>query len=336
MKAKPLSLFAYYLFVLDLMLIATAWGRQNGASSKSDCIIRYVRLKEIASVGGDYIYGAFGLSCLPDGAILVTDKLDYKIKKIDVGGNLIKEVGKKGKGYGEFSGPSAIAVGNQCIAVADFQSPRVQLFSFDLVYLKEFYAPGPIINLAYDMNGELWIGILTYTKSESLLKVDENGTVIKGIQLKNITKDPFENLFNFTILKEGTIVVVFACQNIIEKWDTNGQFYEQKRIPGFPDKPARVQLHKGKDSFNDRSDRLVPNGSLFFKISSDASDNIYILGEDYSIVPQRDVFILDRNGDLIGMMEMPQESAWIYIDSHNNLWSIESHRTQIYKYRILK
>jgi hypothetical protein len=336
MKEKLIDLFAFYFFFLNLMFITTIWGRQNNTTPKSDCIVKHVRLKEINSVGGDYIYGAFGLCCLHDGSLLVTDKLDYRIKKIDVEGNLIKEVGKKGKGYGEFSGPSAIAVGNQCIAVADFQSPRVQLFSFDLEYLKEFYAPGPIINLAYDGNGELWIGILTYTKSMSLLKVDENGSVMKGIQLKNITKDPFENLFNFTILKEGTIAVVFACQNIVEKWGTDGQYYEQKRIPGFPDKPARVQLHKGKDSFNNGSDHLVPNGSLFFKISSDTSNNIYILGEDYSIVPQRDVFILDQNGNLTGMMEIPQESAWIYIDSYNNLWSIESHRTQIYKYRILK
>jgi hypothetical protein len=336
MKIYLFCRFAICSFMLDLMLITTVWGGQSATPNKSNVIIKQVKLKAIASVGGDHIYGAFGLSCLPDRSLLVTDKLDYKIKKIAIEGTLIKEIGKKGKGFGEFSGPSAISVGSQCIAVADFQSPRVQLFSLDLEFMKEFYVPGPIINLAYDGNGELWIGILTYTKSESLLKVDENGSVVKRIQLKNITKDPFDNLFNFTILKKGTIAVVFACQNIIEKWNTDGQFYGQNKIPGFPARSTRVQLNRGKDSFNNGSDHMIPNGSLFFKITSDTSNNIYILGEDYSIIPQRDIFILDQNGDLTGMMELPKESAWIYIDPYNNFWSIESHRTQIYKYRILK
>jgi len=80
---------------------------------------------------------------------------------------------------------------------------------------------------------------------------------------------------------------------------------------------------------------MIPNGVLFFKIGSDTMDNIYILGEDYSICPQKDVLILNKQGELTAMLELPRESNWIYIDPRQNIWSIEDQRLHICKYKIL-
>jgi hypothetical protein len=302
--------------------------------SQADVILRQVRIKEMKTFGEDQIYGAYGIAGISDGSFIISDKLDNKIKQFDVSGKLIREIGKKGRGPAKFSGPSALAAGKNTIAVADFQSPRVQLFSFDFKYIDEFYAPGPVINLAFDRNDELWIGMLSFEGSNSLVKVNDQGDVTQGICLKNVAKDPFDNLFNFTILKDGTIFVVYACQNVIEKWDIHGTFYFQRHVPGFPKNPARIPFPTSHESNNNRN-QLVPSGSLFFKITSDTLNNIYIVGEDYSINPLRDVFVLNQDGDLTALLELPRETEWIYIDSRQYLWSIEGQRMRICKYKIL-
>jgi len=304
-------------------------------SATTETIIQPIKIREMNIIGENQIYGAYGITCLADKSLIVTDKLDYKIKQFDSNGKLLREIGKKGRGPSKFSGPYVIAAGKKNIAVADFQSPRVQMFSFDLTYIDEFYAPAPIINLAYDKNDDLWIAMGVEDESESLVKVNKKGEVIAGIRLKNIRRDPFDNLFNFTILKDGTIIVVYACQNILEKWDIQGKFYCQKQIPGFPQKSGRIKLHDSNQQRNNRN-LLVPNGMLFFKIASDTLNQVYMVGEDYSLKPLMDVFILNKDGDLTGLLELPRESNWIYIDALQNLWSIEGNRKRIVKYKILQ
>jgi hypothetical protein len=113
-------------------------------------------------------------------------------------------------------------------------------------------------------------------------------------------------------------------------------FLGQNNIPGFPRNPTRISLRSTRGSFDRDQDRMVPNGSLFFKVASDTLNNTYIVGEDYSICPQRDVFILDHNGILTAILELPRESDWLFIDSRQYLWSIEGQRMRLCKYRIFQ
>jgi len=326
-----------------LFICSTIWtpfnllsGEDRSVKNNNGKVLHHVKIKELQTFGGDQIYSAFGIASLSDGSLIVSDKLDNKIKRFDAAGKIVKEIGKRGRKPGEFSGPGPVAVGSNFIAVADFQSPRIQLFSFDLIYITEFFVPGPIINMAYDKNDDLWVGLLVYEETTSLVKVHGNGHIMGGIQLKNITKDGFNNLFNFTISRDGSIFVIYACQNVVEIWNIEGQFLSQKQIPGFPGRTTRISLQRSTKGYYDGgADRMIPNGVLFFKIGSDTMDNIYILGEDYSICPQKDVLILNKQGELTAMLELPRESNWIYIDPRQNIWSIEDQRLHICKYKIL-
>lgn len=304
----------------------------HAAPSEQLKVLSTLSIKELSSYRGDFLYSVFGIVAMADGSFFVTDKLDFKVKHIDARGKLLKEIGRKGRAHGEFTGPGAITGGKQTLAVADFQSPRVQIFTHDLQFISEFYAPGPIINLQYDADDNLWIGILTYTKTEALVKVTTNGSIVKGIQLKNATKNPFENLFNFIIRPDGNLCVLFACQNILERWSGEGVYQGQRGIPGFPDKLRWIGQNKSI-LFSAESGG-VPEGVLFFRITSDTDGSLFVLGEDFARDPYRDVFVLDKNCELTGMLQLPRTSSWIYVDGQNNLWSIEEHRTRITKYKL--
>jgi hypothetical protein len=296
-------------------------------------VLSAISTKEIHSYDGDFLYSVYGITVMADGSFFVTDKLDYKVKHIDAKGKLVKEIGRRGRAHGEFLGPGAIAGGRQTLAVADLQSPHVQIFTYDLQFLSEFYAPGPVINLQYDADDNLWIGILTYANTEALFRVTTNGSIVKGIQLKNTTKNPFENLFNFVVRPDGNLRVLFACQNILEQWSREGVYQGQRGIPGFPNKLRWIG--QNKSILFSAENGGVPEGVLFFRITSDGDGTLYVLGEDFAREPYRDVFVLDENGELTGMLQLPKTSSLIYVDGQKNLWSVEERRTRVTKYKLL-
>lgn len=327
----------FQILVLSLQMNAFYGGglsaESHARSSEQQKVLSAISIKELSSYGGDFLYGVFGITTMADGSFFVTDKLDYKVKHIDAKGKLVKEIGRRGRGHGEFSGPGPIAGGKQTLAVADLQSPRVQIFTYDLEFLSEFYAPGPIINLQYDGDDNLWIGILTYTNTEALVRVTTKGSIVKGIQLKNTTKNPFENLFNFVIRPDGDLCVLFACQNILETWSREGVYQGQRGIPGFPSKLRWIGQNKSILFSAERGG--VPEGVLFFRIASDRDGTLFVLGEDFAREPYRDVFVLDKKSEMTGILQLPRTSSWIYVDGQKNLWSVEEHRTRVTKYRLL-
>ena len=126
-------------------------------------VLLHFRVNEKFVIGNRpeyWILSAQGVVHTSNNAILVSDKLDYKLKKFDMNGKIIVEVGKRGRGPGEFRGPGPLDSYKDVIAVADFASPRVQIFSSSLEYKSGFHAPGPVFDLCSDQEGNLWLGVL--------------------------------------------------------------------------------------------------------------------------------------------------------------------------------
>lgn len=133
-------------------------------SQEKKFALHEIRVKEKRVVGdtsNEWILNAQDLVCLPDNALVVSDKLEYKLKKYDIYNKKIAEAWKRGGGEGEFRGPGPIGSSKNFIAVADFASPRVQFFSLNLEYVFTFWAPGPIFDLCFDREENLWLGLLS-------------------------------------------------------------------------------------------------------------------------------------------------------------------------------
>ena len=304
-----------------------------GASTRQDPLLA-LAAKEVATYTGDFLYSVFGLLVQSDGSFYVSDKLDFKVKHIDAKGKLIGEVGKKGRGRGEFVGPYIIVGGKQGIAVADLQSPRAQLFTYDLKFLNEIFAPGPIMDMRFDSDDNLWIAVLTYTNSGALFKFSADASILTQIHLKNTTNYPFDNLFNFTVTPDGNLRALYACQNILETWTPLGRLVDERLVPGFP--PRSRPGGKQQSAEVSYPYGTIPEGNIFFGVCSDSRGSLYILGHDYAANPQRDLFVLNATGELTGILVLPKPSDLIHIDSNDNLWSIEDHRMRVTKYKIVQ
>ncbi len=273
-----------------------------------------------------WLLGIEGLTPLHDGGVIVSDKLAYQIKKFDRSGKLVWSFGKRGAGNGEFKGPGPIDFFNGKIAVADFSSHRVQLFSEDMKFISSFMAAGPVFDLHFDVQGNIWVGAYTGKENSGLFKYGQNGKMISSTPLRCASGDPFDNLFSFAIQPSGRIVVVYMVQNKIEIWDTSGRFEKQFQVSGFPPRPNYKSLNNGM---------RVPDGNIFRKTAVDRRGNIYLLTEQFTDNPLRDVQVLDPEGKYVTTFTLPAKTHLIFVDGSNNMFTIESKRTLVRKYKIL-
>lgn len=122
------------MVLLVIHLIATLTGQTTTANvflgeSRTQ---KDARLSEVLVIGDkedNWILNAQAVARLQDGALLISDKLSYCVKMFNDKGRKLKDFGKRGKDAGEFRGPGPISACKGLIAVADFASPRVQVFS---------------------------------------------------------------------------------------------------------------------------------------------------------------------------------------------------------------
>ncbi|MGC8898645.1 MAG: hypothetical protein ACP5ON_10500 [Bacteroidota bacterium] len=296
-----------------------------------------VTLEEITPFGNKVkgsIFSAYGIAFLPDQSIVVSDKLDYQLKKFDRFGNMVAAVGRRGKGPGEFSaGPGPIASYNRVIAAADFASPRVDIFSSDLKYQSTFYAQGPVFDLQFDAGGNLWVGALSGAKDKLLFKCNISGRVLQTVPLRNARGDMFADIFTFTINSEGKIIIAYAVQNKVEIWDTSGNFYREFSVPGLPPEPKYHLLSGGIFS----KGLKVPDGNIFWRVAADRKGRIFLLCADYTSHPDRDVYVLEPSGKYVTEFELPAQSKrvqYIAIDRNGFLFTIEDERSFVKKYRL--
>lgn len=278
-----------------------------------------------------FILNAQGLTFLAKNNLVVTDKLDYSIKKFDSSGKKIQQVGKRGTGKGLFREPGPIDAYANLIAVADLASTRIQVFDTQLQHVREFSVPGAIFDLKFDRDGRLWIGALTGSKGNTLLCYTPEGKAIRKIALRNSTGNVFGDVFSLAISSQNEIIVAYVTKNNIEIWDPRGVFKREFYVPGLPSKAKQlVQAPR----FGAKA--TVPEGKISRSLTTDEHGRLYILAADYTPTKYCDVYVLDSSGALLGMLTLPHPSAHIRIGPDGFLYSIDRKRMAIRKYSMPK
>ncbi len=292
--------------------------------------VQALHVKPVKSIGDTIFLGIYDFDFLPDGTLIVCDKLDYRIKRLNRTGQLIQEIGKRGKDKNEFLGPLFVAVGITMLAVADYSSPRVQLFTHGLEFVREFRCPGFVMGLQFDIYENLWIGThANLSNLTKLIQYDRNGKVLSNVRLRHASENMFDNLYYFVISQTDTITVAYNYQNIIEQY-SNSQYLEYYSFPAFPRKTKYLT------SIEVESNIKFPEGEFVEDLYLDSNNYLYLLGGDYSFNPRKDVFIFNLKRELVAMLQLPNNSYGIAIDAQGYLWSIELNRTVLTQYEIFK
>ncbi len=101
-------------------------------------------------------------------------------------------------------------------------------------------------------------------------------------------------------------------------------------IPLLPPKPKYKVVSKGAGFWG--KDLVAPESNLIRSLTSDGKNRIIILGDEYSLVPNQDVYVFDLNGNYIAGFTLPVPSKGIVCGGNNLLYSIEKGGTRVSKY----
>jgi len=271
-----------------------------------------------------------GATFLPDGSWIVADKLAFRILSLTSSGTATSSAGGRGRAAGQFMGPGPITAFGDTVVVADFASPRIQIFSRNLWFRNTFLAPGPVFNLQFDGKGKLWVGGHGLHVTSFLARYDLQGNELLHIEPNHSTGDLFKDVFRFVVSRNGKIALVYQTQNVVEIWNTDGSFVRSFEIPHLPSCSVTHPL-EGIDS---PSALNVPDEPIFRDIAIDPRDQIYILAEGYTPHPLQDVYVCTADGTLISTIMLPQKAWSIWFSPDGFLFAVTGNRDVVRKYAI--
>lgn len=215
------------------------------------------------------------------GNLYVLDSGNQRILKFDENYDLIWEMGRKGKGPGEFlfqggtinSGFLTVSKQGE-IYVIDNINSRVQIFDTNGNYLKSFKIPWTAGGIDLDNQDNIYLNGYSKTSKHLLYVFDNNGSYLDSFAEKLIENpDAFRaNKIKFSINDMGEIFIAFSFWPLIRKYDINRKLIWEKELNLTPiskkipeasknlnlDNPKRSYFESHSDHEKELSGRFGP------------------------------------------------------------------------------
>jgi len=268
-----------------------------------------------------------GIAGWGDGSCVVSDRLAGCVALIDPSGKLITEAATRTADHP--SGPACIDSHDTLVAVADFASTRVQLFSRQLRPLAEFYGEGAVVDLCFGGDGTLWLSAHTHG-AKTLLHYDIMGKLLGRVTPEALSGESFSDLFFCAPGSNGTVWLAYCVRNLIEQYDSSGTFLRSLSIPGLPAEPPTRSIRGGLFG----PTLYLPEGPLIRSIAADGDGSLLVLGGNYGEHPGRDLYRIARCGGEIARCTLARPAAHITANGDEFLFTVDESKSQIALYRL--
>ncbi len=312
-KKLGVVLFFVVMFISPLYLVA---GEE----------IKKIQLHEVLSIGGwnnDLLFQWVAVVSDSEQNIYVTDTMDYKLKKFDSQGNLMKETGSKGQGPGEFLAPRLIGVTDLYLYVSDQYKHCIQVFDKELNFKKLIKIRNTISDLEVLSDNKIIISTIGEKRSR-LIFYDSKGKNIGELEYSKKSRFAMDRV-QFEVDQHGNYYLVYNFRDRIEKYNSDGKKLWSKKL-----------LKVGKAERKKIGEKKIPVRFIYKDIELDKCGNIYILGGSYSKNKSQDVYVLDHNGKMIATFVLPEASHCLYIDDKDFLYSRHNDGITLKKYKMNK
>lgn len=295
-------------------------------------LLNGIKIREILRIGdrpGTEILEVFDVCTDNNGNIYVSDKLEYAVKKFDKNGNLILKVGGKGQGPGEFRvGPGAITCAGDIIAVVDFTTSIIHLFTKDLKFIKLISTPSAISDITSDKNGNIYAAYVNFKGGKFSTEIaifNKSGQNIKVIKVGDGFLNAFLGFARLSCSRDYLVLNYFCLNQIFLIDKINGKIVKKFSIMGLPE----------KSKFEKMGEIEVPEENMFNDIAVNPSnEHIFILSGGYSKNPGKDIYILDKKGSLLQTVVLPEKTKFIYFDHEGYLYTSGKENTILKKIKL--
>lgn len=284
-------------------------------------------LEEVLSIGSleeALLYQWVGVTTDAEGAIYVTDAMDYSLKKFDAGGNLLKTAGRRGDGPGEFSAPRAVDSSGHYVFVSEEARPFLTVFDKDLKYVTRMRLPGPVGDLKVLSDDRVAVVAITVENRNMVCFCDLKGRVLQKINYSGEKGSFIWDMASLEVDAEGNIYLAYTFVDRLLKLSPEGKRLWSRKLLSI----KRIEKKK-VGSF------VVPTEVVYKDVALDPEGRVYVLGGHFSRNPSRDVYVLDPDGRHVGSLTLPEASHCIHVDSRGFLYARANEGVTLKKFRIL-
>jgi len=283
-------------------------------------------LEEVLSIGtlnDTLLFQWVGIVVDRDQNIYVTDTMDYSLKKFDSNGKLLKKVGRRGQGPGEFSAPRYVSGYGDSIYVTDQYMPKIQVFDKELDYISSIPVSMPVSDFSVLSENEIALATSSGTEPGTIYIFDSKGKIQNKLPYSFKQMPLMMDSVSFEFDQQRNLYLAYSFQDRIEKFDTEGKKLWSKKLLGI----RKVKKKK-------IASLILPTKLIYKDIALDKSGNLYVLGGSFSKNPSRDVYLLNPEGSLLATLTLPDTSHCIYIDGKNYLYARANEGVTLKKFRL--
>jgi len=296
-------------------------------------------VKYLFSIGNDSAVVFYNVSSIDinnnNKTLLILDRGGYKLHIFNLEGNLLKSIGNKGKGPGEFMSPVFCSNTTDYIIVTEQFIPVAHLFDKDYQYVKDIILPlHPIEIDSYDEQviifgteantNKLKIGRF----SIKTLKIEEAQIPLQmPYKIEFEKKDELIELIwksvNLAILG-NKLFLAYNYQNKLMCYD-NGAISWEKTFDFLPNYSKQIKS----------GDILLPEEKLIQDIDYDNKGNIYVLFGENSKYPNRLIKVFDSKGNELKEIILDYESKSIKIFNSHKIFCLDKNKIFIHCFNLL-
>lgn len=310
------------LILFALLLLITLFS--NLFSSGNE--LKKVTLEEVLSIGSlddDLLFQWTGVVADSQGNIYVLDAMDYSLKKFGPQGELIKKVGRKGQGPGEFVAPRLLDCSQKFLYATDQHLFGLQVFDTELNFKRRILIEIPIADFKILSDSQFAVATISINKTPSIFIFDNHGKLVRKIKYFEKSLPLMMDMVSFEFDSQGNLYLAFTFQDKIEKFDK-----KEKKL-------WTKKLFKGKKAKRKKvASYMVPSDIVYKDVALDTAGNLFILGGSFSKNRSRDVYVLSPKGKYLTTFTLPEASHCLYIDHKNFLYSRAGEGITLKKYKI--
>ncbi|NPV83085.1 MAG: 6-bladed beta-propeller [Candidatus Aminicenantes bacterium] len=281
--------------------------------------------------GGSLFAGIAGVDMAGDGRLFILDERNKKLRIFDAAGKLLKELGREGKGPGEWATPFMVKlVSENEIMVADAGNRKVVYLDLQGNLTREVsYARNMGLIKLQERNGQYWaaeMGLegnsLAYTIASydsgfnRLLKFD---TLLTPIPISGRKINPYEMYFEFCLDSRGNLLYGLSSAYEIKCFNPEGKLFriirKEYRPQPITEKDRQEILSQLPETAGVNVKEMLAFPDYFPPFGAfliDEADRLYVRTFEKGQVPHWytwDVF--DPDGKLIARVEMPENTLLI-------------------------
>jgi hypothetical protein len=288
--------------------------------------LQRIALKEVLSIGtleDDLLFMWAGIATDEQGNIYISDAMDYSIKKFGSSGQLLKKVGRRGQGPGEFLAPRLLASSSGFVFATDQTITGIQVFDEDLVYKYKIPFKWPISDIKALSDSRVAVISFSMGQGSELYVLNHLGIVLGKLDYGSEEDTLLLNNADLEIDPTDSVYIAYSFQDRIEKWALSGERIWTRKL-----------LHIKKIVKQKVDKFVVPTKVTFKNVVLDGRGHLLVLSGHVAENPSRDVFVLSLTGEHILTFTLPEPSHCIHLDAQGFLYARANEGVTLKKYKL--